>query len=291
MKHLKRKLAATLAAATMAVGIATAPAMTASAQSFSPVGQEMAYTLAQYQAGFYSWASSTFKDGRYWNSGNPNTTTTSPCTSSNQHCTHVYGNTVRSLGYTSQLSGPNDGYSQCAGYARHLANEYFQSHTFIRDIRVANNYVPRMGDQLRINGHSIFVYGFDGNNKIWFTDCNANGDCKIRWNQTAIIDNTNHTITCSDGWVATLLYADRPMMAGDINGDLEVNHADGVASAHLAAGGLNSYSSYIRPYVKAAGDVNGDGQLTYADQSEIQNYNYYWYNFSFLKGACFINYV
>jgi hypothetical protein len=150
-----------------------------------------------------------------------------------------------------------------------------------------------MGDQLRINGHSIFVTGWDGANTIQFTDCNYNGDCKIRWNQTAVINNTNHTVTCSDGWVATIKYADRPMMAGDINGDLTVDHADQVASAYLAAGALNTYSASARPYVKAAGDVNGDGQLNAADHSILQNNCYYWYNFSMLRGVYgrFVDYI
>ena len=42
MKHLKRKLAASLAAATMAIGVVAAPAMTASAQSFTSITQKTA---------------------------------------------------------------------------------------------------------------------------------------------------------------------------------------------------------------------------------------------------------
>lgn len=301
MKHLKRKLAASLAAATMAIGVVAAPAMTASAQSFTSITQKTALVTMNQYSTFINWGTSTLPHGRYWNSGNPNTTTNSPC-SPTHHCTYVYGNTVRSLGYTTQISGPNDGYYQCAGYARHLANKYFGSHNFIRDTRVADYYVPRMGDQLRVGpaaynnnaAHSIFITNWNSStNTITFTDCNWYGDCRIRWNQTATINNTNHTITFSNGTVKTLYYADRPMMAGDINGDLNVDHADGVASAYLAAGGLNNYSVSARPYVKAAGDVNGDGQLNAADHSLIESQYVYTPYVSYLNNdyGRFVDYI
>ena len=84
-----------------------------------------------------------------------------------------------------------DGSKQCAGFARMLAFEAYDSEYYIynndgkwkkvTDSSYIDNNL-KSGDYVRYryNGHSIWVYKVDGDT-VYIADCNADGNCTVRW--------------------------------------------------------------------------------------------------------------
>lgn len=264
MKHLKRKLAATLAAATMAVGIATAPAMTASAASYSYYTQQVVYTLPQYFQGFASWVQQQYPAGSTWN-------------------TTIYGTKCCTSGYASVVS--QNGYSGSAGFARQIAMDYFGCHTFIRKQSLSTvGYSPKMFDQLNANGRYVVVTGYyPNNNTLEYAEV-KNG--KVCWIQLGTLLNNGTKLKFADGTTRTLTHVDRPLQVGDASGDGNISSADITNMIYMANGLLNNLNANVREFAKAACDINNDGQVNQADINLITTQNIGYTNFNgYLMGA------
>ena len=133
-----------------------------------------------------------FPAGKYWNHANnpgKNTNnqdgyTSTPCPkhgtvgTSSQTCNGFAPNGT-------QLSWQCMGYAEKLGYDTTGSNPRVNSsvwHTYTNASALDN---LKAGDIVRYknNGHSIFVTAVNGNT-VTFTDCNSDGHCKIRWDQT-----------------------------------------------------------------------------------------------------------
>ncbi len=146
-------------------------------------------TLAQLKA--------KYPAGKYWNGGNADSCTSSPCTHHANGCTWTGScgcNSFKGLA------------SQCMGFAFQLAylvyggNPYYD---FSKNYDVSALNTLKSGDIVRYenNGHSIFVTAVNGDT-VTFADCNAGNTCIIRWNATISKSTLRSTFT----YVATAPY-------------------------------------------------------------------------------------
>ncbi len=136
-------------------------------------------TLAQLKA--------KFPAGAYWNGGNPDSYTWSPCVCHNRK-TCGYASDCTCNGYT---YGGVEYAWQCMGFAYTLQQLAYGGNPYAW--KQNTNYANAManlkpGDVVRYNGHSIFITYVSGN-YIEYADCNSTvaGNCGIRWgahNQT-----------------------------------------------------------------------------------------------------------
>ena len=132
-----------------------------------------------------------FPNGAYWNHpyGTPSNQdgwTNTPCTPHSEHnhrtldgacgCNCFSGLTIQCEGFAFQLQ--EDAFGNGYGVSNY-------SHTrAVRDYQTAMNCL-KAGDVIRFKQtdkvrHSIFITSVDGD-IITYADCNANGDCQIRW--------------------------------------------------------------------------------------------------------------
>ncbi len=128
-----------------------------------------------------------FPAGAYWNGGDPDSYTWSPCVChGRQSC--GYADDCTCNGYTYD----GDEYAwQCMGFAYKLQQDVYGGHPY--DWTDNYDYASAManlkpGDVVRYNGHSIFITYVNGD-YIEYADCNSGvaGNCGIRWgahNQT-----------------------------------------------------------------------------------------------------------
>lgn len=132
-----------------------------------------------------------FPNGKYWNhpAGSPSNQeswTDTPCTSHSSHnhrilngacgCNCFGGLTIQCEGFALQLQ--EDAFGE--GYG----SQSFQHTQAIRDFQTAMKML-KAGDVIRFRQtksvkHSIFITSVDGE-RIAYADCNAEGDCRIRW--------------------------------------------------------------------------------------------------------------
>lgn len=118
-----------------------------------------------------------FPDGKYWNGGNPDGWTNTPCThhgscpyNGSCGCNSFMGMSIQCMGFAEKL-----GYD-ATGYNPRLNANGWYTYT---SVSALNNIKP--GDIVRRNGHSIYVIGVDGET-VTFADCNSrNRSCNIRW--------------------------------------------------------------------------------------------------------------
>jgi len=126
-----------------------------------------------------------FPHGKYWNGGNADSYTSSPCTHHNRSgrsCSHsacadggyccYYGN----CGCNSFANS-----IQCYGFANKLAYDYYGSVPTSSWSTVKNLNSLKAGDVIRYSGHSVWVTNVSGNT-VTYADCNSDLQCKIRWN-------------------------------------------------------------------------------------------------------------
>lgn len=122
-----------------------------------------------------------FPSGKYWNHGtgpnDPDGYTSTPCSHHTGNC---------KLDGSCGCNSFNNGDSiQCMGFAYKLGYDYYGSSprywSVNRDVSALNSLKP--GDIIRYGNHSIFVTSVNGET-ITYADCNSDGKCKIRWNQT-----------------------------------------------------------------------------------------------------------
>ena len=119
-----------------------------------------------------------YPHGTYWNGGDPETYTLTPCTHhSNCDLSGSCGcNSFRGLGI------------QCLGFAYQLATLVYGGNQYLERKPI---YLPASIDDLKAgdivrykNGtHSIFVTAVDGD-VVTYADCNSDYRCGIRWGQT-----------------------------------------------------------------------------------------------------------
>ena len=270
---MKRKISAKIGAALMAAAIAAgAAAMPASALYNNSTTSQRDANYGPSQAYLIGTLKAKFPAGKYWNSTNPNSYTNYPCTnhSNVNHCGAISLRYTIGAGYTPLPS--NEVYQtvyQCYGFARKLAVDFFGGCQVWTRHRTDKNFQIRVGDQIRIrytlsNGrysdHSVFVTEANGNS-IKYADCNAFGTCQIRWDCTASVFNGGFI---DGGNYYSILWVDRPVMAGDINGDSVVNWSDASALYSICSGTYN-YGSANPLYVNEAADINNDGRIDFSD--------------------------
>ncbi len=126
-----------------------------------------------------------FPHGKYWNGGDPDSWTETPCTHHGNcpngggcGCNSFMKQSIQCMGFAEQLGYDATGYTP-----RKNANGW-QTYT---SSSALNDLKP--GDIVRRNGHSMYVIGVDGDN-VTIADCNSkNRSCNIRW---------GHTLTKSD---------------------------------------------------------------------------------------------
>lgn len=129
-----------------------------------------------------------FPAGKYWNHvgsniNNPDGYTNTPC---NHH-----GN----CDYYGSCGCNSAGNSiQCFGFANKCAYDVYGSYYTSWNKTSLSNV--KAGDVIRYknNGHSIFVTAVNGN-IITYGDCNSDGHCIIRWNQTISKSTVAQTLT------------------------------------------------------------------------------------------------
>lgn len=128
---------------------------------------------------------SKFPNGKYWNSGNPDTYTSTPCSHhgySGHSCSHSA--CTQDTGYCCYYGncGCNSfgGAIQCYGFARKLGYDYYGTMPTTWE-KVYNLNSLKAGDIIRYSGHSVWVTAVNGNT-VTYADCNSDYKCKIRWN-------------------------------------------------------------------------------------------------------------
>ena len=269
---LSTRITAALAAAMIAVGAAVLP--TSAKYNTSGTSQGEAFS-SWYPTNWKNSEKWKYPAGKYWNGGNVESYTNSPCTNQTwdwhtwSNCNYMPFRFTINSGYTALPSSEQcSSICQCYGFARKLAQDFYGGCKVWTRQRTYKNFTPRVGDQVRIKtgptddyGHSIFVTETNGN-AIKFADCNWYGTCQIRWdvdggffhNGTFILGSTPYTV----------LWIDRPAMAGDVNGDSTITQADINAISQIYRGVYN-YGSANRKYVNEAADLDNDGRVTYSD--------------------------
>ena len=133
-----------------------------------------------------------FPEGRYWNhigsSNNPDRTTSTACTHHSSGCS--YGGSCGCNSFGSAI--------QCMGYSFKCAYDVYGSYTSSWDQYDSSTLLDNVkaGDVIRYrkDTHSIFVTGVSGST-IYFTDCNNDGHCRIRWNGTVSKSTVASTFT------------------------------------------------------------------------------------------------
>ncbi len=126
-----------------------------------------------------------FPDGKYWNGGDPDSWTETPCThhgncpyNGSCGCNSFMGLSIQCMGFAEKLGYDATGYNP-----RNNANGWYT----YKDISALNKLKP--GDIVRRNGHSMYVIGVNGEN-VTIADCNSrNRSCNIRWGATVTKTN------------------------------------------------------------------------------------------------------
>ncbi len=126
-----------------------------------------------------------FPHGKYWNGGNADSWTETPCThhgscsyTGSCGCNSFMGQSIQCYGFAEKL-----GYDATTYSPRVNANGWYK----YTNVSALNNLKP--GDIVRIDsasgwGHSIYVTEVDGD-KVTYADCNSrNRSCNIRWGTT-----------------------------------------------------------------------------------------------------------
>ncbi|MBR6617247.1 MAG: dockerin type I repeat-containing protein [Oscillospiraceae bacterium] len=272
--NMKKRLAAIAIAACTACTICASPV--SAAYNSSTVTQRDALSTA-YQTYFMCCEKYKFPAGKYWNHniGHADECTDTPCKRDSSKaplhdaCGYVSNGVVVGPGLQ-KLSGVATIAHQCAGFARKLSMDFTGGGKVYVRTEMTKNFQVRVGDMIRIrcygsnntySDHSIFVTEVNGNT-FKFADCNWTGDCKIRWDVAGSIHNGTLMIGQK---VYTTLYVDRPLMAGDVNGDCVVDGND-VSIVNQICNGTYKFKGAYEKYVRQVADVNNDGYVTTSDR-------------------------
>ena len=260
---IKAKISAFLMAATIAVGAAAALPSSATynnsgrtqRDAFTPSSQGYILTDEQYK----------FPAGKYWNGGNANSWTNSPCNGSHSNDNWFTQHNIYSAGYTSYLGAVNG--HQCYGFAAKLASDFYGGADAWIRFTNTNNFQFRVGDIVRIGNdmHSVFITQVNGNS-LKFADCNWDGHCKIRWNVSATYSSSNNKLNFGSSSYK-VYWVERPVMAGDVNGDGMVTWMDMSYIYDIASGNYNfsGKPQKVKNVIKEAADLDNNGVINYTD--------------------------
>lgn len=238
--------------------------------SNSTVTQQEVFSSA-YQTYFMYCERQKYPDGKFWNHGNKESYTDIPCeyeqdkdgTWHHDACNTIYFGVTVGYGFTKLPEEEQANYgSQCAGFARKLALDFTGGCRAYVRLRSGKNFKAQVGDQIRFRiwhsktqftDHSIFVTETNGTG-LKFADCNWNDDCGIRWNVSGGIHNGALTIG-DKGY--SILWVDRPLMAGDVTGDGVVDYRD-VDAIYRIWHGTYNYNGAKKKSVDQIADINND---------------------------------
>ncbi|MDY6060093.1 MAG: hypothetical protein SPI76_07130, partial [Candidatus Fimenecus sp.] len=130
--------------------------------------------------------------GKYWNGGNADTYTSTPCThhgscsySGSCGCNTFRGHCIQCMGFAYQLA-----------YLVYGGDPY-NDFTLNKSSSAVDSL--KAGDIVRYKNdkHSIFVYAVNGNT-VTYADCNSDGHCIIRWDQTITKSQIKASFTSVD---------------------------------------------------------------------------------------------
>ena len=130
-----------------------------------------------------------YPHGKYWNGGNANSYTSTPCT---HHGSCPYSGACGCNTFKGHAI-------QCMGFAYQLAYLIYGGDPYVdwtvnRNVSALNSL--KAGDVVRYKNdeHSIFVTAVNGDT-VTYADCNSDGHCKIRWGQTTSRSTLKSTFT------------------------------------------------------------------------------------------------
>lgn len=254
-------------------------------------------------ADFIRFETRKYPNGKYWCGGDIEKTTTTPSSTLENK---IIVNTTFDRGLNKSFNYEvEEPYYECAGFAKKLQMDYFGTTKFLHlDIDDKTyQYEPRVGDHLRIKlgetstgddgAHSIFITGVSTNSNgvstITYTDCNSDGNNIIQWNKTGsyypAANNGGKDCFMIGRYRYNVLWVERPMVLGDVNGDSYLNSSDTTMLQTM----INRGSSYTAAsgvdlnYRKFIADVNKDGKITSADKTLLTNQMSGARNLSFVK--------
>ena len=253
------KISAFLMAATIAAGAAAALPTSAVYNNSTMTQHDAVYPAAQT---YWKYCEQyKFPAGKYWNGGNPNSYTSTPC-NGHSNDNHFVQHNIYSSGYTSYIGAVNG--SQCYGFAAKLASDFYGGADAWIRFSNPTNFQFRVGDIVRLNDtHSVFITEVNGSS-MKIADCNAGGTCVIRWDVSASYSNNKFYLS---GSARTVTFVERPVMAGDVNGDSKVDFNDISIIGSIASG---SYSFSGKPQkvknvIKEAADLDNNGVVDSSD--------------------------
>lgn len=135
---------------------------------------------------------SKYPEGKYWNGGNIDSYTSSPC-----RCRH---NTSYTSGSSSVACTCNSfwGSIQCAGFALKVLYDAYGQDCTEWPKKTNSSYIDQVkpGDYIRYrnNGHSVVVIAVNGDN-ITVGECNWGSPCRINWTRTENKSHFKNTFT------------------------------------------------------------------------------------------------
>ena len=232
-----------------------------------------------------------YQAGRYWNDLDPDKpTSNTPCDDHDEleesdqgvHCKGYQRGYEFGEGYT-PLNGMYYPYyyvSQCWGFAKMLASDFYGGCNVWLQLHYENGYLfrdidqIRVGDQIRIRNvindsqHSVFVTQVNGNS-LKFADCNWDNQCGIRWDVSATVgyyysNGHMHRTLNFNGYSLDIDYIERPVMAGDVDGDSKITWNDVSAIAQIFLGTYD-FSNKDKNVIIGAADLDNDGQISFND--------------------------
>ena len=181
------------------------------------------------------------------------------------YCSYVPVGAMTKANYESFDYEREEPYAQCAGFARQMQIEYFDTTKFVQ-IPIYGSYTPHIGDHLRSDyrgriQHSILITGvtYNGNDNytITYADANAEGHCEVNINCTATISGG----VLYDGLRWSCLWVERPMRVGDVNSDGLINYDDYNGISDIMSG------KYVSRLCRLVCDIDFNGRIDANDKS------------------------
>ena len=181
------------------------------------------------------------------------------------YCSYVPVGAMTKANYENFDYDREEPYAQCAGFARQMQIEYFDTTKFVQ-IPIYGSYTPHIGDHLRSDyrgriQHSILITGvtYNGNDNytITYADANAEGHCEVNINCTATISGG----VLYDGLRWSCLWVERPMRVGDVNSDGLINYDDYNGISDIMSG------KYVSRLCRLVCDIDFNGRIDANDKS------------------------
>lgn len=210
-------------------------------------------------------------EGRYWNTGDPNTASRVAKYGDTSTYLPMGPTAIKNFVICSWQN--EEPYYQCAGFAKKLQTDFFHTDTFVQNSDLS--YVPELGDHLRVDQysrstylgtHSVFIRAIDSNT-ITYADCNSDQNNVIKWNNRVSWYRENDGRFCFSDGLCTykFVWVERPLKQGDTNADGVLDNNDLVAMDNIISGNI-SYRMYDGLLREFTADINGDYVVDSADR-------------------------